>query len=341
MLRGEGWCFRLTSQFGWAGGRITGLESKGEMNRHALQHDTKTCLVCGGNEFRYLYTPPLSPGPVMVCRSCGFTFIPTIVDDKAIISDGPVMSNLPENAKISHNLADIQGSWELPILQLKEREYPAMRYNTRKAIHRLARYTHPGRILDFGCGGGFQLNVAGEEGWQGEGLEPLTGHAIYARAKFGVRVVNDVLHDDTFAPETFDAITAFQVFEHLPDPEREVKRLIKALKPGGALLIEVPNIDNLLCKILGPRHRHFVADHLNFFSPATLKRLMEKCGLQVVSVQFPSRLMSIEHLIDWITRLTPIAKPLERFGKNPKIGTHMVSVNLHDIIEVIGVKPTM
>ena len=299
----------------------------------------RACLVCGGNRFQYRFTPRQSPGPVMACRDCGFTFIPTIVNDKAIISDGPVLDTLPEAARQSRNLADIQGSWELPILQVKEREFPAARLNTRQAIRRLASLTHPGRILDYGCGGGFQLSVACEEGWQAEGLEPLTGHAVYARAKFGIPVVNDILRDDTFADESFDAITAFQVFEHIPNPVREIKRLVKALKPGGALLIEVPNIDNLLSKIMRSRHRHFVADHLNFFSPATLSRLMRNCGLDVVSVHFPARMMSIEHLTDWIVRMAPVAKPLERIGHNPRVANRMVSVNLHDIVEVIGIKP--
>jgi 2-polyprenyl-3-methyl-5-hydroxy-6-metoxy-1,4-benzoquinol methylase len=309
------------------------------MKTKEFESTAQRCIICGGDNLKYRYTPRKSPGAVMTCRACGFTFIPTILNPKAIISDVPVTGTYSEAIRTSQNLADVAGSWELPIIDRKEREFPAMRENTQRSIRRLGRYARRGRMLDFGCGGGFQLKVACEEGWQGQGLEPLAAHAVYARARFGLPVVNDVLHEETFPPESFDAITAYQVFEHLPDPVQVMRMLIKALKPGGALLIEVPNIDNLLTRIMGPRHRHFVADHLNFFSSSTLSKLMQDNGLKVVSVTYPSRTMSVEHLADWTNRLIPFAQPLTRLGHNPRLAHRKVSINLHDIIEVIGVKP--
>lgn len=275
----------------------------------------------------------------MRCAQCGFVFIPNITNSKAIISDRPVLGDLPPTARTSNNLKDLEGSWEIPIIQFKEREFPAMRRNTLKALKRLERYTQPGPMLDLGCGTGIQLHTACEHGWQGQGLEPLAGHSIYARAKFGVPVINDVLREDTFPPDTFNAITAYQTFEHLPDPVTVLQRLVTALKPGGALLIEVPNIDNLLVKMMGPRHRHFVIDHLNFFSAATLGRLMENSGLKVVSVHYPARSMSIGHLADWVYHLMPFTKPLHWLGSRPWLAKRIVSVTLRDIVEVIAVKP--
>lgn len=275
----------------------------------------------------------------MRCTNCGFVFIPKITNDKAIISDRPVLGNLTQQARTSRNLADIEGSWEIPIIRFKEREFPAMRRNTLKALERLEKYAQPGPMLDLGCGTGVQLHTAREKGWEGHGLEPLTGHSIYARATFDLPVVNDVLHDDTFQPESFNAITAYQTFEHLPDPVRVIRMLVKMLKPGGAMLIEVPNIDTLLVKILGPRHRHFVLDHLNFFSASTLGQLMEDNGLKVVSVHYPARSMSIGHLAEWIIHLFPFTKPLLKLASRPWLAKRIISVTLHDIVEVIAVKP--
>lgn len=275
----------------------------------------------------------------MRCADCGFIFIPKISNHKAIISDRPVLGNLPITARASDNLDDLKGSWEIPIIQFKEREFPAMRRNTLKALKRLEMYADRGPMLDLGCGTGIQLHTACEQGWQGQGLEPLTGHAIYARAVFGLPVVNDVLREDSFPPEFFNAITAYQTFEHLPDPVQVIQRLVKMLKPGGALLIEVPNIDNLLVKLLGPRHRHYVIDHLNFFSAATLGELMKDNGLWVVSEHYPARSMSIGHLAEWIYHLMPATKPFHWLGTRPWIAKRIISVTLRDIVEVIGVKP--
>jgi SAM-dependent methyltransferase len=259
-------------------------------------------------------------------------------DQQAIISDGPVTKCMPVEMRESDDWQAVKDGWEAPIILRKEREFPATRANALDALRRVEKFTRKGRLLDMGCGAGFHLAAAREAGWQVEGLEPLTGHAVYARAKFGLRVVNDVLRDDTYPDGSFDAITAFQVFEHLPDPDSVMRQLVRALKAGGALLVEVPNVSDPLTKIVGPRSRHFVIDHLNFFNARTLGNLMRKHGLRVVSVHYPTRNMSVRHLGDWLAKYLPVRRLVEGMERYPWLAGRMVRINLRDIVEVIGVK---
>jgi len=255
-----------------------------------------------------------------------------------------VLDNLDPNVLASTDLRDIAGCWELSLLPAKAAEWPAFRLNAGDALDRIEQYVQPpGRLLDFGCGWGFFLGVASERGWEPYGLDPLPGHAVHARAKFGATAVTDILRDDTFPPDYFDAITAFQVFEHLPDPAGDLARLHRMLKAGGVILIEVPNIDTWGVRLLGPRHRHFVQDHLTFFSARTLALLLEKHGFEVLSSYHPGRHMTVRHLVaDWGGRYLPkpVVSATEALARQLGVWERVIPVNLGDIATVIARKET-
>jgi SAM-dependent methyltransferase len=304
------------------------------------------CVLCGVDCAERLFRPPAAPGPVVRCRQCGLVYISPIEDARALIFEGPVLSASASGAATSADLALLVGSWEAPILAAKAAEWPALQRNAAAALARLEQHlpaAHPRaaqrKLLDFGCGGGFVLRVAQERGWAPSGLEPLAGHAIYARAQGAGPVITDTLHPTTFPPASFDAITAFQVVEHLPDPAGVVAQLARLLKPGGLLLIEVPNIDTWSVRLLRRYHRHFAPDHLNFFSAHTLRLLLEQQGLRVVEHFSPARRMTIRHLIeDWGSHYVPpqviraAARTLNRLG----LWHLVIKLNLGDIVTVVA-----
>jgi SAM-dependent methyltransferase len=279
---------------------------------------------------------------VLQCRACGLVFIGQVEADEELITAGPVLAGQDPHVLQSSSLEDVRGSWELVDLPAKEAEWPALKRNADEALNRMAHHAPPaGRLLDFGCGWGFFLQAAAERGWEPFGLEPLPAHAVYARATSGAQVVTDVLRDDTFAPGSFEAVTAFQVFEHLLNPLDDLKRLCSFAKRGALFLIEVPNIDTFAFRALGSRHRHFNPDHVNFFSPRTLSALMQRAGLQVLEVYFPTRSLTFGHLASyWSGRVLPTAaaRQVDRAVGRSGLRSRIVRVNLRDIIAVIGRK---
>jgi 2-polyprenyl-3-methyl-5-hydroxy-6-metoxy-1,4-benzoquinol methylase len=246
----------------------------------------------------------------------------------------------------SANLDDVEGSYEFAGLAEIEADWPARQRNARQALQRLGRsivdLRPQRRLLDFGAAWGFFLGVAKEQGWEAFGLEPLPATAIYARARFGVHITTDTLHADTFPAEFFDVITAFQVFEHLPNPDRDIRHLSQMLRPDGLLLIEVPNFDTWTVQLLRGRHRHFVQDHINFFSSKTLTRLCAEAGLQVVDCYHPVRQMTFQHLVRaWGPRFLPpgVIDYLQRSLKARRVWTTIIGLSLGDIVTVIARKP--
>lgn len=304
----------------------------------------RACPVCGQTRSQLLYRPPESPGPISRCDNCAMVYVSELEDTHALIFDGPVLyPGNPPDVVTNADLDSLVNAPEFGMLPEKEREAPALRRNADDALDRLARLLgqlpHPPAILDIGSGFGFFLAAAKERGWHTQGLEPLSPSAVYARATFGLDILCDTLRDDSFAPDQFDIVTSFQVFEHLPDPRADALRLSHFVRPGGLILIEVPNIATPAVRILGERHRHFVQDHLNFFSRDTLGRLLTSVGFTPVAAYYPWRRMTIGHFVErWSHKVLPgsAARSVARSSSALHLSDRIVSLNVRDIVVVIG-----
>jgi SAM-dependent methyltransferase len=271
----------------------------------------RSCPVCGQNQSNFLYKPEDSPGPVSQCCHCGMVYIADIESCHALIIDGPVVYGEPDPKLFSSsNLEDVKDTWEIKLLPDKEAEWPALQKNADVALQRIGKkipsQTTDRKILDFGSGWGFFLAVAKERGWMTYGLEPIPASAVFSRATFGLDITNDVLREDTFPTNFFDVVTSFQVFEHLLFPLKELSYLHHMLRKGGIISIEVPNFDTWSMKIFKSRHRHFVQDHINFFSIKTLKIMLVNAGFEVIDQFHPTRHISVRYLFQyWFRRYLP------------------------------------
>lgn len=273
-------------------------------------------------------------------------FVSKVLDDHALTFEGPVTyGELDPKILTSSDVNDVKDLWEFRYLPGKEAEMPDLRKNSLDAIKRIEMFINEHsmekKILDFGSGWGFFLATAKELDWDTYGLEPLPGPSVYARAAFDLNIITDTLHDNTYQAEFFDVITSFQVFEHLPDPGEAIQIFHKILRKDGIVLIEVPNYDTWTMKLMKSRHRHFVQDHINFFSFDTLGRLFIKNGFEIVDKYHPTRHMSIDHLSNqWLSKYFPkrLADVSQDFLKKIHIGKKSIGINLGDIITVIARK---
>lgn len=144
------------------------------------------------------------------------------------------------------------------------------------------RYVRGGRLLDVGCATGEFLAAMARTGrWEVYGLEPSPHASDIARKRYGLSIYEGTLEETRLPESYFDVVTMWDVLEHLPDPLMDLVRLRRALRPGGLLVVRVPNVESLDAKIFGGTWAGWDAPrHLFLFSRGTLDRLFRAAGFR-------------------------------------------------------------
>jgi len=141
--------------------------------------------------------------------------------------------------------------------------------------------------LDIGCGGGEFLVMLRQRGVTHlQGVEPSPEAANTAPETIRNRIHTAFFAAEDFAPESFDLVSSFQTLEHVSDPLKLVQGAYKLLKPGGRFYSVSHNIEGALNKMLGTRSPIFDIEHLQLFSPVSLRKCIERAGFTDVRV-FP------------------------------------------------------
>jgi SAM-dependent methyltransferase len=177
----------------------------------------------------------------------------------------------------------------------------AARYH--EILVRLEADRGPGRILDVGCGAGQFLEVARARGWKAEGTEVSPAAAPFLEAR-GMTVHRGELPE--LPLEGFDAVTLFEVLEHVRRPQSHLRAAARLLRPGGAVYLTTPNFDGLSRRLLGGRWRVVALEHLCYYSPAALERGLAQAGFRRPLIQTKNL-----DVVDLVHKLAP------PFGRRP------------------------
>ena len=156
--------------------------------------------------------------------------------------------------------------------------------------------TRPGdRVLDVGCGAGhFARHVPGADyiGQDDDGAGAAHGMATVSGS------LGDLVADHA---EAFDVVTAFQVLEHAPDPVAFLRACLALLKPGGTLVIGVPDHESYLGNL-----RNFVLNapphHVTWWNQKSLTRLAQSVGLEEPALH-PAPVEWWEARLYWMARI--------------------------------------
>ena len=149
----------------------------------------------------------------------------------------------------------------------------------------------PRRLLDVGAHAGRLMSLARKRGWDVEGVELNPRTAAQAAASTGAPVHWGSIQ--TFeADARFDAVTIIDVLEHIPEPRAALERAAAWLRPGGAIVVKVPNggaqrLKEAARARVRPGYRPTLADnlvHINHFTPGSLRVALERTGFGRVTV---------------------------------------------------------
>lgn len=136
-----------------------------------------------------------------------------------------------------------------------------------------------GDLLDIGCGNGAVLKVASDLGFRATGVD-VSQAAVDACTARGLSASMLDLGAPDFGQGRFDVVTFWDVLEHLIEPREMIRAAVRALRPGGWLLVKVPHHRQLsvaACAAVPRLSRSVLSipGHLQFFTEGSLARLLE------------------------------------------------------------------
>lgn len=166
-------------------------------------------------------------------------------------------------------------------------------------LKEMEKWQSKGNLLDIGCFAGYFLSLAKKHGWHTYGIEP-SRWAVKIAKKQGTKIVGKNLESTNLKPNYFDAITLWDVIEHLSEPKMVITKIYKSLKPGGIVALGTPNVDSLFAKILKERCPFFIRMHLVLYSPRTMKKLLEENGFSILSCTTYGRIFPLSYVLERI-----------------------------------------
>lgn len=144
------------------------------------------------------------------------------------------------------------------------------------------------RLLDVGCSSGAFLSIARKLGFDAEGVEPAP-KAAQSAIQAGFKVHSGTLQSAGFATGIFDALTLFEVIEHLESPLELLKECRRILRQEGILLIGTGNSASWTAAVMNSRWQYFHIEHhgghISFFNPLSMRLLAERAGFTLQSVE--------------------------------------------------------
>lgn len=139
-----------------------------------------------------------------------------------------------------------------------------------------------GKLLDVGCGNASFLARMQKLGWDVVGVEPDAKSARVAREQLRMPVAVGTLGVGKFSDDSFDAITAHHVIEHMHDPVEFLRESWRILKPGGGLVVTTPNIESFGHRLFRGSWRGLeVPRHLYLFSLPSLGTCIRQLGYRI------------------------------------------------------------
>ena len=140
--------------------------------------------------------------------------------------------------------------------------------------------------LDIGTGDGAFLQQLVADGFDGVmGVEPSSAPIAAADSAVRRLIRHGPFNASDFSSQSLRLVTCFQTLEHVYDPLSLCQEVFGLLRPGGAFFVVCHNRRALLARALGLRSPIFDIEHLQLFSPRSLRELMSRVGFSRVQVR--------------------------------------------------------
>ena len=294
------------------------------------------CPLCGANDYRVRFRSSLRgdidpqrhytstsrefgrwTGSIVECRSCSLVY----------------MNPRPHHQRVR----DLYGAVE-DVRYVEEESGRVATFS--ESLRLVQRYAGGGRLLDVGCHVGTFLELAEQAGYSVTGVEPSRWAADRANSRLRGEVFCGSVEDAPIPADTFDAVTIWDVIEHLPDPASDLRAIWTALRPGGVLAISTMDVDAWFPRLAGRHWPWYMQMHLVYFSRRTLPEMLRREGFHVAAVRTHRRTVRVSYLVSRISSYNrPAYRALAAMTRSSRVADRLIGVSLGDIFTVVARKP--
>jgi SAM-dependent methyltransferase len=228
--------------------------------------EVAACPVCGTQRARPRLVIPGTRFKVTECAECGLGRLEPLPSRQMIDTFYPP------------SYYGVTGAKFVPLVEALVRVVGAR--HVRMLSRGLARGAH---VLDVGCGRGVLLSSLADRGFDVHGFEISAEAAAGADPRATIRIGTE-LEEANYPTAFFDEVIIWHVLEHLSDPKGTLVEIRRILKPGGRLIVAVPNYSSLQARWSGSTWFHLdLPRHLYHFPLAGLRRLLSDTGFEPTS----------------------------------------------------------
>jgi len=193
-----------------------------------------------------------------------------------------------------------------------------------RKIEEIEKMKSRGSLLDVGCATGVMLDVARLRGWDVRGVDLSAYASGIAREYYNLDVFTGTLHEAAFDDRSFDVVFMYDVIEHLTDPRSLLEEAARVLKDDGLLVINTPNVEGFLAKLLHSKWFHYkLQTHLAYFSPETLGTMLDSVGMEQICTSVSGRVVNMEYIVGrlsydlpWLAKIMKVFFNGGAFSKN-------------------------
>ncbi|MGE0483633.1 MAG: class I SAM-dependent methyltransferase [Gammaproteobacteria bacterium] len=155
----------------------------------------------------------------------------------------------------------------------------------RASVDLLGLVPPPADALEIGCATGSQLAALVEYGYRVHGIDLAAEFVEFARERYALDVYCGDFLTAPVSESTFDLVLMYGTLSNLPDPDAQLERVARVLRPGGVLATNLPLADSLTARVFGRRYWMFTPSVSSFMSRRGVRSLLERTGLVGIEIR--------------------------------------------------------
>jgi 2-polyprenyl-3-methyl-5-hydroxy-6-metoxy-1,4-benzoquinol methylase len=248
------------------------------------------CRMCLSSKYKTIYSSPIRKGggkervndhSILRCEDCNFVYL----------------SPIPEQSNDFYESHEYRKQWDYEFTP--DSIHVKYDHEQNERIIRIGIENIRGKsVLDLGASAGVFLDAISSSAASTIAIEPALMYKEYLQSQG--HTYYSYPEDACRENEKVDIVTSFDVIEHVEKPKEFLSYAYELLKPGGKLVLSMPNLNDIIKKVEKDKFEQFFYQtaHLNYFSKEAIPELFCDTGFVSIEVDFLHK-YSIENMIRW------------------------------------------